>query len=53
MTPEEVTERQVTRVRELTNMGEDLLPRTLILELLKSMYPTDAASYISKVTRPS
>ena len=43
---DEITERQVTRVLELTNMTEEQCPRETIVDLLKTMYPREAAAYI-------
>jgi len=49
MTEAEITERQVMRVRELTNMTNEQISRTYIMELLKTMYPVDAAKCLIKM----
>ena len=46
MTAAEITERQVARVRELTNLSEEELPTEHILERLRDNYPSDAADII-------
>jgi len=45
----EITKRQVTRVRELTNMTNEQISRTYIMELLKTMYPSEAAKCLIKM----
>jgi hypothetical protein len=51
MTEAEITERQVLRVRELTNMTNEQISRIYIMELLKTMYPSEAAEYLVKVVQ--
>jgi hypothetical protein len=46
LTAAEITERQITRVRELTRMTEAEAPRLLILELLRDDYPRDVATIL-------
>ena len=51
MTEAEITERQVLRVRELTNMTNEQISRIYITELLKTMYPSEAAEYLTKTSQ--
>lgn len=50
MTAAEITERQVARVRALTNLTEEQCSRDYILYLLQRMYPSGAAVYILSVS---
>jgi hypothetical protein len=49
MTPAEITERQLKRVRALTNMTDEQISNAFLMELLKTMYPAEAAHYIVNV----
>jgi len=49
MTEAEITERQVMRVRELTNMTNEQISDVFIRELLRSFYPVDAAKCLIKM----
>ena len=49
MTAAEITERQVIRVRELTNLTAEQCSRELIAEMLKDDYPRDAAVKLLQV----
>jgi hypothetical protein len=51
MTEAEITKRQVMRIRELTNMTDEQISRTYIMELLKTMYPSEAAEYLTKTSQ--
>jgi hypothetical protein len=44
-------ERQVLRVRELTNMTNEQISDIFIKELLQSFYPSETAEYLMKTSQ--
>jgi hypothetical protein len=53
MTADEITGREVARVRKLTNMTEEQCSRKFIVVLLHTMFPTEAAQYILNISDPT
>jgi hypothetical protein len=51
MTAEQITELQVIKVRELVNVPEEQLSREMIVDVLRDMYPSEAAKYLNDCWR--
>jgi hypothetical protein len=49
MTTDEITERQVTIVRKLTNLTAEQCSRNQIVEMLKNDFPRDVAAKLLNI----